>query len=349
MIGLLGLCPPAFVNADTVTLNSGEVLDGRIVSETDDQLMMEVMLYGGTILTQREVAKADIKSITRESLAEKQQKAAYAALAKYTLNPDQELTTNQYAAGITAFQGFLVKYPASSSAGDITNHLAEWRVEVSNVETGKVKFAGKWMTPEEKKVQVEQAQRQADAKVLENAQHTLKKQLVDLQAQRAALAESTTAIQAKLTAAQTKLAALKDAPGSSGGTAVGADRPGLAGQLTQKIKAPSQAEPDNKGVPNPERAQLESEIASYQQQISQGQTTISSLDAKIQELHSQVPKLEQDSKLAEERAGESAAGGKTNSTKEAARKDTQQSAAPKPEPPGPWYSRAWKWVSSFWH
>ena len=344
--GLLWLCPPALVIADTVTLNSGEVLEGRIVSETDDQLMMEVALFSGTILTRREVAKADVKSIARESLAEKQEKAAYTALTKNALNPDQELGNDEYAAGIAAFQSFLAKYPNSSHADDVNKWIADWSAEASNIASGKVKFAGQWMSPEKKIAHAEQARQRAESESARNTLPTLKAHLADLQAQRAAAAASVTVVQAKLASAQAKLASIPEAHSSSGTTAVGADRPGLAGQLTQKIQVPSQAETESKPASNPERTQVQNEIAAYQLQVTQGQATVSALDTKIQELQTQIPKLEETVKLAPpERAPEPPPAAKTNAASVARQKATQPAKPTKAEPPplDPWYKRALHW------
>ena len=149
--GLLWLCTPSRLNADTLILNSGEVLEGQILTETDTQIEIEAVFYHGTILAKREVPKADIKSVIRESVEQKQEKVDYAALGKYTLAPDKELTPEQYAAGIAAFEKFLATYPNSSSASDITQRVTDWRAEASNAASGKVKFNSLWMTPEEKK------------------------------------------------------------------------------------------------------------------------------------------------------------------------------------------------------
>jgi hypothetical protein len=92
---------------------------------------------------------------------------------------------------------------------------------------------------------------------------------------------------------------------------------------------------------------LQNDIASYQQQVNQGQSMIGSLDTKIQELHTEIPKLEETAKLAPEPVAESVSVVRTNQTPAARQKATQQ-PTPKSEPPLPWYGRAWKWISSFW-
>src|ERR1017187_621221 len=306
--GLLVLGHPSLLKADTLTLNSGEVLEGQILSETETQIEIEAAFYHGTIFSTRQVLKSDIRSIVRESVQQKQEKAAYASLTKFALNPNQELTKDQYAAGIAAFEKFQTKFTNSATAAEINKRLVDWQAEASNVASGKVKFASVWMTPEEKKVQTAQ-----------EALQSLKSQLADLQVQRAKLAATIATTQAKLTAAQ-------------GGTAAsqGSGRRDLAGRLTAGVTTPQQGEAT---------AGQSGEVAAYQQQISQEQGTLTSLDAKISEIQSQIPQREQDSKLA-------LAQSKPDAASNAPAKETRPKKTappPPPEPPPPWYTRLWNY------
>ena len=337
LTGAFVLFCSVWVCADMVTLNSGDVMEGRIISETDDQIEMEVAEFRGTILTKKTIAKADVKSVVREDIAVKQERAAYAALAKFTLNPNQELGKDQYAAGIAAFQNFLAKYPKSESASNVAAWVVDWRAESSHVASGQVKFARKWMTPDEKKVLAEQAQKDAERQAAEGAVNASKAQIATLLTQRGPLLDAMSAVQLKLSAAQAKLASIEKSQSSPGTTAVGADRPGMAGQLTQRIKVPDQTLPPEHPAPAPDTSALKAEIAGYELQMSQGQAALATIDGKIKDLQAQLPKLEQEAKPAEP----------------AAAKNPEKSAAKAvekpPEPPGPWYSRLWKWISSFWH
>src|ERR1700722_14855173 len=257
-VGLLLLSHTASLKADTLTLKSGDVLEGRIVSETETQIEIEVSLYHGTIFSKRQVDKSDIQSIVRETPEQKQEKEAYASLTKYTLDPNQELTKDQYATGIAAFEKFLAKFTNSAATAEINQRLADWQAEASSVASGKVKFASTWMTPEEKKV-----------KAAQEALQSLKSQLADLQVQRAQLAATIATTQAKLTAAQPA------PPPSSAG-----ERHDLAGRLTARVTAPQQGEATT--APN-------AEAAAYQQQINQEQGTLTSLDARIKDIKTQGP------------------------------------------------------------
>lgn len=335
-------CGLSAAKADTVTLNSGEVLEGRILSETDTQLVIEASYYHGTILSSRELLKSEIRSIVRESLEQKQEKADYAALSAYALNPDQELTKGQYDMGIAAFEKFLTIHTNSSLGADVNQRLVDWRTEASNVASGRVKFAGTWMTPEQKKVQAAQASLQS-----------LQKQLADVQRQRAAQTENLATIQKQLAVAQSRLTNIGDS-GGSGSAANQGGRRDLAGRLTAGVVGVSQGENMGEPVSNPERSQVQAEISSYQQQVTQGNGTLTLLDAKIADLQSQIPPREQEYKTALARVSgtnnQSQAGVVQVPPARAARpSDTNAPAkAAQPSPPPqdqnlPWYTRAWKW------
>jgi len=307
LAGLLFLGHPAPLKADTLTLKSGDVLEGHILSETETQIEIEVSLYHGTIFAKREVNKSDIQSILRESPEQKQEKAAYASLMKYTLNPNQELTKDQYAAGIAAFEKFQARFTNSAATAEINKSLVDWRAEAANVASGKVKLAAVWMTPDEKK-----------ARAAQESLQSLKSQLADLQVQRAQLGATITATQAKLTAAQAGTAA---SPGSG--------RRDLAGRLTAGVTTPQQGEATTG---------QSGEIAVYQQQISQEQGTLTSLDAKINDIQSQIPQREQDSKLA---LAQSKPGTNSNAPAKDAHPSKPPPPPPPPEPTPPWYMRVW--------
>ena len=330
LAGLLLFGHPPSLKADTVTLNTGEVLEGRITSETETQIEMEASFYHGTIFSTREIAKSDIRSIVRETPEQKQEKAAYASLTNFTLNPNQELTKDQYATGIAAFEKFQKTFTNSTHTVEIDKRLADWQGEATNAASGKVKFGGTWVTPAEKQVQTTQT-----------ALQSLKSQLADLQVQRAQLGATISTTQAKLAAAQAKLPTLQDStvstPGTTASPSVG--RGDLAGRLTARITAPQpvETEPVQTSVPNPEKSQLQGDVTLYQQQISQDQATLASIDAKTKEIESQIPQREQDSKLALAQL----------SPKPSSAQDTHTNKPPPPppapEPTPPWYTRLLNW------
>lgn len=145
---------------DTVTLNSGEVITGRIVSETDSNVDVEVSNEHHTVFTTRTIPRSDIREVHQLTPAQRQESEMHEALGRYQLNPNQEFTPAQYAQVIAAYDKFLATYPISEDAAKITDQYTQWRFEKFEVEHGRVKFGDKWMTPEQKKPLVEEWQRQ---------------------------------------------------------------------------------------------------------------------------------------------------------------------------------------------
>lgn len=157
----LALLPLRLLAAgDTVTLNSGEVINGRVVSETDSNVAVEISNEHQTVFTTRTIPRSDIKEMHQLTLAQRQENEAYAALGRYQLNANQEFTLAQYAQVIADYNKFVAAYPNSEYAAKVTDQWTQWRFEKFEVEHGRVKFGGKWMTPEQKKPLVEEWQRQ---------------------------------------------------------------------------------------------------------------------------------------------------------------------------------------------
>jgi hypothetical protein len=145
---------------DSVTLNSGEIVKGRITSQTDTDVTIEVTNERHTIFTTQIIARSDVKEVYKPTPEQRREHAAYEALGRYQLNPDQEFKSADYAEGIAAFDKFLATYPNSEHTTNITARQTEWRFEKFEVDNGRVKFGDKWMLPDAKKPLVEEQQRQ---------------------------------------------------------------------------------------------------------------------------------------------------------------------------------------------
>jgi hypothetical protein len=146
---------------DSVTLNSGEIVKGRITSQTDTDVTVEVSNEHHTIFTTRIIARSDIKDVHKLTPEERQADAAYQELGRYQLNPDQELKPAEYTEGIAAFDKFMSAFPNSEQATNVAARQTEWRFEKFEVDNGRVKFGDKWMLPDAKKPLVEEQQRQS--------------------------------------------------------------------------------------------------------------------------------------------------------------------------------------------
>jgi hypothetical protein len=155
---------------DSVTLNSGEIIKGRITSETDTDVTVEVSNEHHTVFTTRTILKSDIKEFHKLTAEQCQEGAAYEELERYHLDPNQEFKSAYYAERIAAFDKFLAAYPNSEHAAEIAAQQTEWRFEKFEVDSGRVKFANKWMMPDAKAPLAEELQRQ-------NAERDLQKQV----------------------------------------------------------------------------------------------------------------------------------------------------------------------------
>jgi len=173
-----------------VTLKSGEVLQGDIVSDTNDVLQIRAFSVNRTISSLRNVPHADIQNIYNETPAEAAERIDCFALSKFQLNPDQEHSTDFYTQWIAAFEKFLTDYPKSDKTQIIKQHIEACQAELKHVIAGEAKFENKWMTPVEKRPL------------------SLNKQLADLEQQRASLAKTVDALQGKLEGLQARLRTL---------------------------------------------------------------------------------------------------------------------------------------------
>jgi hypothetical protein len=173
-VALLILTEPGF--AASVTLKSGEISLGEIVSETKSQLTINVACSTRGILGNRTFYVSDILSRSPDTAQEKQECQAYDSLRVYVLNPNQEATTNRCVAAMSALQGFLSLYPASPFVLEIQQTLRAWEEEYRNVAIGLVKYDNMWTSPVEK-----------DAKVAWHKLETGRRELAKLETSRKAL------------------------------------------------------------------------------------------------------------------------------------------------------------------
>ena len=141
------------LNADTITLNSGEVVDGTIKSEDFIEIQIEVANAKRTVFSTRTIYKSAIRSIQRETEEQKTQRELlddYKKTQSYQLNA----TTNYacaYYDSVTGdvFRRFVSRYPNSQYIKEISDKIAEWEAERAIVATGKVKYQGQWFDADE--------------------------------------------------------------------------------------------------------------------------------------------------------------------------------------------------------
>ena len=135
--------------ADTVKLKDGTVLEGDITGETDTTLSIYLEFSNGTITQTRQINKADIARIIRWT-PEQRAQHDFARLQRYQLSSNDSFKVEYYDQIMDGvFAKFLAQYPSSSLASNVTGRLGEWKAERDLVSAGNVKFHGRWSPFEE--------------------------------------------------------------------------------------------------------------------------------------------------------------------------------------------------------
>ena len=349
-----GVITSAF-GESTVVLKSGETIQGDIISDTNDVLQIKAHNASRSILYQRDISHTDIQSIQTETATQASERTDYEALSKIQLNPNQEQSADTCGQVIAVYQKFLIDYPNSDKAPAIQQRLEAWQAELRHVSDGEVKFGNKWMTPGDKQPLVEHWQKQMNVQAAQNTVDSLKKKLQDLQRQRDSLANNLAMAQGNLTASQQKLGSLQDsqAPVYQNVTTPQRSGPGRSGAnatTTSQLMRDGFGNPVYTTVPNSERGAVQSDIAMYQQQVSTGQQALDTLDGKIKGMQIQIPRAEQDYKVALAQLNPPPPPPPLPIVTQVVVKVVPPPPPPPPPPPQPepepkpWYTRLWQWL-----
>lgn len=133
----------AVAMADTITLKSGEKLEGKVISENGAQVTIEYHV-SASITDSRTVAKADIEKIDKE-LPDEQ---PYQAIKNLKLGPNS-LPAESYETLTKRLGAFLTQFPQSTHASEIKKNLEAIQAEQKRVGNGELKFNERWLTKEE--------------------------------------------------------------------------------------------------------------------------------------------------------------------------------------------------------
>ncbi len=176
-----GMLNAAFGEA-IVTLKSGEVLRGDVVSDTNGVLQIRAFNANRTISSLRNLPRSDVQNVQAETPAEAAERINYFALSKFQSDPDQERSAVFYAQRIDSLEKFLKDYPDSDKSTIVRQSVESCRSDLKHVEAGEVRFHDRWMSPVEKKplvlaMKLAELQSQHDATAKDIAK--LQKQIVD--------------------------------------------------------------------------------------------------------------------------------------------------------------------------
>lgn len=131
------------LSADTITLKNGDKVEGKVLSETDTQLVVEERI-SASIVDSRTILKSDIASVAKTA----EDEAAYEVVKSWQPGPNT-LPPNSYDSILSTLQSFVNKYPQSSHLADVTQKLATYAEEKRRVDAGEIRLAGRWISTEE--------------------------------------------------------------------------------------------------------------------------------------------------------------------------------------------------------
>lgn len=138
---LLAAVLPAL--ADTVTLKSGEVINGKIISETDQEIVVDVAISSG-ISDQKTIAKSDVQTAIKTTPDE----IAYQAIKGYKIDT-RSLPAASYVAIIKSLESFVATYPQSSHIAEVKATLEAFNKEQAQVRAGDIKWNNRWYNKDE--------------------------------------------------------------------------------------------------------------------------------------------------------------------------------------------------------
>jgi uncharacterized protein len=138
----------------TVTLTNEERMIGNLVTNSDDQILLEVGNANQTIFQTRTIPKSEIKLVEPETPEHRETRQAFDTVLTYTLTPDGIFTPDYYREGLAQFRRFLLDHGDTEYALAVRQRMAEWEAEVTKIASGLVKLDGHWMTPEQREQMV---------------------------------------------------------------------------------------------------------------------------------------------------------------------------------------------------
>lgn len=141
LIAVLGI--PALLRADILVLKNGDKMEGNILSETPDAVLMRYRLTP-KIWDEKTVPRADIQEIIKQ----RPEEIEIVELRKVLPTPDL-LTADKYEQIIQdKLRPFVNKYPGTPQAAEVQKIIDELQAEKEKVSSGQIKMEGNWVSSE---------------------------------------------------------------------------------------------------------------------------------------------------------------------------------------------------------
>jgi len=129
--------------ADTIELITGEVIEGKILRETPDHVIIKTR-FSETIMEDRPIPREKIKNIKKIAPDE----FAFAELEKLEL-PETAFTPEAYEAALKPLRGFLQEFGYSSRVPAVREKVRAIEAEQQKVAEGAIKLNGRLYNPDE--------------------------------------------------------------------------------------------------------------------------------------------------------------------------------------------------------
>ncbi|MEI6350579.1 MAG: PTPDL family protein [Verrucomicrobiota bacterium] len=133
----------AFTLADSVTLKSGEVVEGRIMRESDTEIVIEAKVGSG-ITDEQTLKKSEVNAVSKTGPDE----IAFQKVKDYGVGPNSFPPAN-YKAEIAALEAFKNQFPISKHRVEVINAIAALTAEKARVEAKDIKWNNHWYSPAE--------------------------------------------------------------------------------------------------------------------------------------------------------------------------------------------------------
>ena len=153
VVSLALITPATLSRAETVTLSTGETVEGKILSETNEQITIEAKV-SASITDERVIPKKDILKIQKTD----PEIGAFNAIKNIKLNPQSSLRIETYARDIAALNNYLASFPSGTHSTEAKATLDSFKEEQERVSKGEVKFLGKWLSSsdaEKRQIQIQ--------------------------------------------------------------------------------------------------------------------------------------------------------------------------------------------------
>ena len=145
LVAVVGATVPTF--ADTVTLKSGEKIEGKIVAQGSDMVKIEVQI-SGSIKETKTFGMADVANIEKTA----PDKVAFAAIKANIPTPDL-MSSADYDDMIRAgARRFLTTFPESEHVAEVTKIIEQLEDEKERVQLGAIKLDGEWVSREDRQL-----------------------------------------------------------------------------------------------------------------------------------------------------------------------------------------------------